>query len=180
MSKPKAQLPKEKQTALGLYATSKEAYAKWLADPGKVKIIDVRTPEELLFVGHPTMAWKVPVAVQTWKWDAGKKEFPMQPLPDFAARVKEIAGPRDTLMVLCRSGGRSAIAVNMLAQAGFKNAWNVVDGFEGDRVDDAESVFFGTPMRNGWKNSGCPWTYDLTPERMALPAAAPAAPGARK
>jgi hypothetical protein len=24
-------------------------------------------------------------------------------------------------------------------------------------------------MRNGWKNSGCPWTYKLTPERMLLP-----------
>ena len=169
MSKPKAQLPKEKQTALGLYATSKEAYAKWQADPGKVKIIDVRTPEEFLFVGHPTMAWKVPVAVQTWKWDAGKKEFPMQPLPDFAARVKEIAGPRDTLMVLCRSGGRSAQAVNLLAEAGFKNAYSIIDGMEGDVVDDPESVFKGKRMKNGWKNSGLPWTCDLDPKRMRLP-----------
>jgi rhodanese-related sulfurtransferase len=167
-----------KQTVLGLYATSKEAFEKWQADPGKVKILDVRTPEEFLFVGHPTMAWKVPVAFQTWKWDAAKKQFPLQPLPDFAARVKEIAGPKDTLMLLCRSGGRSAIAVNMLAQAGFKNVWNVVDGFEGDRVKDPESVFDGMPLKNGWKNSGCPWTYELTPERMALPAAP--AGGARK
>ena len=179
MSKPKGQLPKMKQTALGLYVTSKEAFARWQAEPGKVKILDVRTPEEFFFVGHPTMAWKVPVALQTWTWDAGKKKFPMQPLPDFVARVKEIAGPKDTLMVLCRSGGRSAIAVNMLAQAGFRNAWNVVDGFEGDQVKDAESVFDGMRVRNGWKNSGCPWTYDLTPERMALPAEVPAAKGAR-
>jgi rhodanese-related sulfurtransferase len=170
MSERKAQLPKGKQTVLGLYATSKEAFAKWEADPAKVKILDVRTPEEFLFVGHPTMAWKVPVAVQTWAWEPGKKWFPMQPLPDFVARVKEIAGPKDTLMVLCRSGGRSAIAVNMLAKAGFKNAWNVVDGFEGDKVDDADSAFHGTRMRNGWKNAGCPWTYALTPEQMVLPA----------
>jgi hypothetical protein len=22
---------------------------------------------------------------------------------------------------------------------------------------------------NGWKNSACPWTYKLTPDRMVLP-----------
>jgi rhodanese-related sulfurtransferase len=166
---PARKLPKEKQTALGLYVTAKEAYEKWQASPDKVKIFDVRTPEEFIFVGHPTMAWKIPVAAQTWQWDAAKKQFPLKPLPDFVSRVKEVAKPSDTILVTCRSGGRSAIAVNMLAQAGFKNVWNIVDGFEGDRVEDAESVFHGMPMRNGWKNSGCPWTYDLTPDRMALP-----------
>ena len=24
-------------------------------------------------------------------------------------------------------------------------------------------------MKNGWKNSGLPWTYDLDPGHMALP-----------
>jgi len=163
-------LPEGKQTSLGLYVTAKEAYAKWQAAPEKIKILDVRTPEEYIFVGHPTMAWKIPVAIQIYEWDAEKNEFPMQPLPDFVARVKEVAKPGDTIMAMCRSGGRSAIAVNMLAKAGFKNVWNIVDGFEGDRVEDAESVFQGMPMRNGWKNSGCPWTYDLTPDRMALAA----------
>ena len=51
------QLPKEKQTTLGFYVTAKEAYEKWKAEPDKITIIDVRTPEEYLFVGHPTMAW---------------------------------------------------------------------------------------------------------------------------
>ncbi len=40
------ELPKEKQTTLGLYVTSAEAYDMWKADPEKVKILDVRTPEE--------------------------------------------------------------------------------------------------------------------------------------
>ena len=44
-------LPKGKQTVLGLYVTAKEAFAQWKANPEKVKIIDVRTPEEYLFVG---------------------------------------------------------------------------------------------------------------------------------
>ena len=133
-----------------------------------MKILDVRTPEEVLFVGHPDMAWKIPVASQSYTWDEARKKFPMAPLPDFVDRVKKIAKPADTLFVMCRSGGRSAIAVNLLAQAGFKHAYNITDGMEGDRVDD-ESVFHGKPMKNGWKNSGCPWTYDLAPDRMLFP-----------
>jgi rhodanese-related sulfurtransferase len=113
-------LPKEKQTVPGFYVTAKEAYEQWKAKPDSVKILDVRTPEEYLFVGHPAMAWKIPVATQSYEWDAEKKQFPMKLLPDFASRVSQIAKPDDTLMVMCRSGGRSAIAVNMLAKAGFK------------------------------------------------------------
>jgi rhodanese-related sulfurtransferase len=166
-----ATLPKEKQTALGLYVTAKEAYEKWKAEPEKVKILDVRTLEECLFVGHPTMAWKIPVAVQCYEWDAEKKQFPMKPLPDFVERAKAVAKPDDTIMVMCRSGGRSAIAVNMLAEAGFKNVHNIVDGMEGDTVEEPDSVFLGQRLRNGWKNSGCPWTYKVTPDRMVLPRA---------
>jgi len=165
------QLPKEKQTALGLYVSAKEAYERWKAQPDKVKIIDVRTPEEYLFVGHPTMAWKIPVAVQLYQWDAEKKRYPMKPLLDFVSRMREVANPDDTLMLMCRSGGRSAIAVNFLAQAGFKHVYNIIDGMEGDTVQDPDSVFVGQRLKNGWKNAGNPWTYNLTPERMVLPKA---------
>jgi rhodanese-related sulfurtransferase len=163
------QVPKEKQTVLGLYITSKEAYEKWKAQPDQVKIIDVRTPEEYLFVGHPSMAWKNPLAVQTFEWDAEKKQFPLKPLPDFVSRVSEVANPDDMLLVICRSGTRSAVAVNLLAKAGFKTLYNVTDGMEGDSVEDPRSVFVGQRLVNGWNNSGCPWTYHLTPDRMVLP-----------
>ncbi len=36
-------------------------------------------------------------------------------------------------------------------------------------VEDPNSVFLGQRLVNGWKNSGCPWTYKLTPDRMVLP-----------
>jgi len=166
-----ANLPKGKQTTLGLYVTAKEAYEKWMAEPGKVMILDVRTPEEFLFVGHPPMAWKIPIAAQVYEWDAEKGKFPMKLLPDFVSRVQEVAKPTDTIMVTCRSGGRSAIAANMLAQAGFDHVYNIVDGMEGDTVDDPASVFQGQRLKNGWKNSGLPFTFDLTPERMSLPKA---------
>ena len=119
MSEPGENLPKEKQTVLGLYVTAKDAYARWLAAPDAVKILDVRTPEEYLFVGHPTMAWKIPVAVQTYEWDATRGQYPMTVMTDFVDRVRKVAKQDDTLMVMCRSGGRSAIAVNLLAKAGF-------------------------------------------------------------
>ena len=159
-------LPQQKQTTLGLYVTAKEAYEKWKAAPDKLKIIDVRTREECLFLGHPAMAWKIPIAVQTWEWDTEKNEFPMKPLPDFVSRVKEIAEPNDTLLVMCRSGGRGAIAVNMLAKAGFEHVYNITDGMEGDAVKDPESLYNGQRLKNGWKNSGIPWTYKPNPERM--------------
>jgi rhodanese-related sulfurtransferase len=162
-------LPKEKQTALGLYVTAKEAYEKWKADPEKVMILDVRTQEEYLFVGHPTMAWKIPVAEQIYEWDAAKGQFPMKPLADFVSRVSQVAKLDDTILVTCRSGGRSAIAVNMLAKGGFKHVYNIIDGVEGDTIEDPDSVFVGQHLKNGWKNSGCPWTYKLTPDRMVLP-----------
>ena len=171
MTDPKANLPKEKQTLLGLYVTAKEAYEKWKAEPEKVMILDVRTPEEFLFVGHPTMAWKIPLAAQSYEWDAAKGQFPMKLIPDFVSRVQAVAKPDDTILVMCRSGGRSAIAANLLAQAGFKHVHNIIDGMEGDSVEEPASVFLGQRLKNGWKNSGCPWTYNLTPDRMVLPKA---------
>ena len=83
---------------------------------------------------------------------------------DFIASVKELFKPTDTILVMCRSGGRSAMAVNALAKAGFVNVYNIIDGMEGDKVDDPGSVYHGKRMRNGWKNSGAPWTYDVNPE----------------
>ena len=161
-------LPEGKRTSLGLYVTAKEAYEMWRKAPEDVTILDVRTPEEYLFVGHPTMAWKVPVAVQSYVWDEAKGQFPMRPFPDFVARVQTIAKPDDTICVMCRSGGRSAIAVNLLAKAGFTRVFQIVDGMEGDVIKDADSVFNGQRMKNGWKNSGCTWTYKLTPDRLLL------------
>ncbi|TAY05203.1 rhodanese-like domain-containing protein [Rhizobium leguminosarum] len=165
-----AALPKEKQTILGLYITAAEAYKLWEAAPETVKILDVRTPEEFLFVGHPAMAWNIPIALQTHEWDPTKTALRMKPTTDFVTRVKEMANPSETILATCRSGGRGAMAVNMLAKAGFSNVYNIVDGVEGDLVEDAASVFHGKRMKNGWKNAGLPWAYDLDSNKMLLPA----------
>jgi rhodanese-related sulfurtransferase len=162
-----SQLPKAKQTTLGLYVTATHAYEMWKAAPDKVKIIDVRTPEEFAFVGHPEMAWNIPVAFVSYQRKDGKFEYKAEPNKAFVDLVKEIAQPTDVLLVTCRSGGRSAMAVNQLAAAGFTMAYNIVDGVEGDLVEDPESVFHGKRMKNGWKNSA-PWVYSIDPEKIIL------------
>ena len=158
-----------RQTKLGLYVTAKEAYDMWQADPEGVKILDVRTPEEWVFTGHPPMATLVPFAFLAYVWDEKKQGFPWSMNPDFVALVKERFSEDDTLLVTCRSGGRGAMAVNMLAAAGFTKAYNILDGLEGDKVHDPDSVFDGMRRKNGWQMSGLPWTYDLDVGQMDLP-----------
>jgi len=160
-------IPKAKQTLLGLYVTAQEAYEMWKADPERVKIIDVRTPEEYAFIGHPDECWNIPLAFVTYQRKNGITEYGPKMNPDFVAEVQKIAGSTDTLVVFCRSGGRSAMAINQLAAAGLKNVYNITDGFEGDKVDDPGSVFHGKRMRNGWKNS-VPWVYTIDPEKIIL------------
>jgi rhodanese-related sulfurtransferase len=162
-----SQLPKAKQTTLGLYVTAAQAHEMWKAAPDKVKVIDVRTPEEFAFVGHPEMAWNVPLAFLSYQRKDRKFEYKAEPNKAFVALVKEIAQPNDVLLLTCRSGGRGAMAVNQLAAAGFTNAYNIVDGIEGDLVQDPESVFNGKRMKNGWKNSA-PWGYSIDPEKIIL------------
>lgn len=165
-------IPYKKQTDLGLYVTAKEAFAKWHTAPDKIKILDVRTPGEYIFVGHAPMATNIPIKFFKEEIDA-KKMKPVMPLnKDFVDRVKKKFKATDTILVMCRSGGRSAIAVNTLAKAGFKNAYNIIDGFEGDKLDAPESYNDGKRIVNGWKNSGAAWTYNLDPKLVYLPSAA--------
>ena len=158
-----SKLPKGKQTELGLYVTAQEAYAKWLKDSDTVKIVDVRTPEEYSFIGHPPMAHNIPFMILPNQWyKAGNKAWALN--PDFISQIKKKFNPTDTLVLMCRSGGRSARAVNALAKEGFKNVYTVTDGFEGGKVKDENSYFNGKRFLNGWRNSGSPWTYKVDPK----------------
>lgn len=158
-----------KRTELGKYVNAQQAYEMWKADPEKVIILDCRTPEEYALVGHAPMAYNIPSRLWTGKWNAAGREYEMQDNPDFESLVKDRFDVKDILLVMCRSGHRSAASVNRLSRAGFVNAYNIVDGFEGDLVEDRESYFFGKRMLNGWKNSGAPWTYQLDPELVYVP-----------
>jgi rhodanese-related sulfurtransferase len=165
------QVLEEKLTSLGLYVTAREAYDMWKADPERIKILDVRTFEEYVLIGHAEMAANVPLAFPSYNWDANKGNYSVVANKDFIAHVKERFTADDTVLVMCRSGGRSAMAANALAKAGFTKVHNIIDGFEGDKVEDPESIYHGKRMRNGWKNSA-PWTYRLDPKLVWLPSEA--------
>ncbi|MFZ0530151.1 MAG: rhodanese-like domain-containing protein [Propionicimonas sp.] len=157
-----------RQTTLGLYATAREAYQMLTADPETIRLLDVRSLEEYVFVGHAPQAWLVPLADFTHEWNAEGTSMRWAPRPDFVTSVQRWFAPDATVLVTCRSGGRSAMAINALAAAGFTRLYNVIDGMEGGLVDDPSSVHHGMRMKNGWRNSGLPWTYDLDPSRMMV------------
>jgi rhodanese-related sulfurtransferase len=156
-----AAIPKDKQTVLGLYLYSKEAYSLWQKNPKTVKIIDCRTPEEYVFVGHPPMAYNIPVKFMTHKWDEAKQNYLMEDNPDFVSQVQKVCRDTDTILVICRFGNRTAVAVNKLVAAGLKNVYSIVDGFEGELINGGGKDFIGQCTRYGWKNSGAPWTFGL-------------------
>jgi len=161
-------LPKEKQTTPGLYVTAKQAYEMVSANPNDIKILDVRTPEEYIFIGHAEMAWNVPLLFQTYEWNADRQMFTMKPNEDFLAKIQEVFQPTDTILVTCRSGGRSAMAVNRLAEAGYKFVYSITDGMEGDAITDPNNPRKGQRLLNGWKNAGIPWTYKIDPAKLLL------------
>ena len=162
-------LPAQKQTVLGLYVTAKEAYEMWRGDQEKIRVLDVRTPEEYVFVGHPAMAHNIPIQTFNYKMAAWKQGPLMTANPNFIAEVGRKFKTSDTILVICRSGNRSAAAVNVMASAGFKTAYSVTDGFEGDRVKNPSSSFYGKRFKNGWKNADIPWTDTLNPQLIWIP-----------
>ena len=115
-------------------------------------LVDVRTIAEYVFIGHPEDAVNLPLLF----WN--EREQKMEQNPNFMAEIKARFKPGDTLIFLCRSGGRSARAYRSVQSAGFKNLYNVKHGFEGDRDDD------GYRTLNGWKNSRLPFSFNLNSE----------------
>ena len=162
-------LPKKKQTVLKLYITAKEAYAKWHSKPDKIKILDVRTPEEYIFVGHAPMATNIPVKFLKDSVNPLTIKPVMILNENFVDEVKKKFKETDTILVMCRSGARSAASVNLLAKAGFKYVYNIVDGFEGDKLNVPGAYQNGKRIINGWKNSAAPWTYNLDRNLVYLP-----------
>ncbi len=62
------------------------------------------------------MVWNIPFAFLTYQRKDGKTEHGAKMNDDFVDEVKTIAGPDDILLLMCRSGDRSAKAVDQLAE----------------------------------------------------------------
>jgi rhodanese-related sulfurtransferase len=116
-----------------------------LANSGKAVLVDVRTAEERKFVGH------VPGSAHV-AWMLGTA---MVRNPRFLREMEATVSKDSLVLLLCRSGKRSAAAVESARAAGFTHAYNVIGGFEGD-LDE----FQQRGRRNGWRHFGLPWVQD--------------------
>jgi len=85
------------------------------------------------------------------------------------AGVKKIAGPTDTLLLMCPgSVAARPWQPTSCGSALSKNTYNITDGMEGDKVENPESVFHGKRMKNGWQELGIAWIYSIDPEKIIL------------
>jgi rhodanese-related sulfurtransferase len=117
------------------------AEAHQLMQAGAV-LVDVRTKPELQYVG--SVPGSVAVEWQTYPGNRENPEF----LGELAAAV-----PKDTpVMFLCRSGVRSHYAADAVTRAGWREAYNVLEGFEGDKDTQHHRNSVG-----GWRKAGLPW-----------------------
>ena len=162
----------KKQTSWGLYLTAKEAYSMKQAEGDKVLFVDVREPIEMMFTGYTDVIdANVPfLLVNPSKWNPKKPKFAMERNPDFAKGVLaalEAQGldKSSPIMLMCRSGGtRGAPSAKALEGLGLKTVYVVVDGFEG--ATDKAHPNGPWRLKNGWKNSGLPWSYKLNPDKV--------------
>ena len=129
-----------------------------LSTAQKVPIVDVRTAQEYQFVGHISNAYHIPAFVRG-KWDERKKSSGMEPNPDFVKQFASVFPDKNAaIIIMCRSGHRSAKAIKLLVQADYTNLYHMWEGFEGFAVSDEE-----LPL-DGWKNRGLPYTWDMDPQ----------------
>ena len=129
--------------------TPPQAYELLNADTDAV-LVDVRSTMEHEYVGHPVGAIHVAIK-QPPAWDTD---------PDFVEAVNhklDEARPNADIanlpiLLLCRSGKRSELAAQLLEQAGFKDTYNILDGFEGDKDEQGHRNTV-----SGWRFHQLPW-----------------------
>lgn len=123
-----------------------------LTDDPDAVLIDVRTDAEWKYVGVPDLSTlgKNPLLL-SWKI------FPeMEVNPNFAEQVSAAGVGQDhTVVLICRSGQRSAAAAEALTAAGFRRCYNIAEGFEGDKDTSGHRG-----RTDGWKVRGLPWIQD--------------------
>ena len=126
----------------GTYAgdVSPQLAWQWVRS-GQAVLVDVRTDAEREWVGFVPGA--VPVAWKQWPG--------MVLNPQFDDAVRQAAGEGQQLVLLCRSGVRSIAAAKRATELGLQ-AYNILEGFEGDPDASAQRGHQG-----GWRFHGLPW-----------------------
>ena len=104
-------------------------------------LVDVRTDAERAWVGFVPDA--VNIALKQWPG--------MVMNPDFDKALLAAVPKGKKAVLLCRSGVRSIAAAKRATELGLQ-AYNILEGFEGD-PDDAGH----RGQRGGWRFNGLPW-----------------------
>lgn len=119
--------------------------AWYLVEQGLAVLVDVRTNEERKFVGY------VPESIHV-AWATGTS---FNRNPRFLKELDSKVGKDKTILLLCRSGKRSALAAAAAFSAGFAQVYNVQEGFEGDLNEQQQRN-----QSNGWRTHQLPWLQD--------------------
>ncbi len=120
--------------------TPQEAWA--LVSAHAAVLVDVRTAEERQFVGRVKDSVHVPFLTGS----------NLQRNPRFVRELEAKVRRDDVLLLLCRSGARSVAAAQALTEARFRNAFNILEGFEGE-LDE----FQQRGGHDGWRFHHLPW-----------------------
>ena len=162
----------EKRTTLGRYLSPAEAQALKRSGGRSVLFLDVRTRAEAIYVGMPdSVDALIPYLEHDdpmSDWDSKRHTFRVNSNPHFADDVARALDARAldrdaTIVLICRSGTRSARATDLLASLGYRHVYSIPEGFEGDLSNN------GHRDLNGWKNEGLSWTYRLDPDKVLFP-----------
>jgi len=105
------------------------------------KLVDVRTEPELAYVGS------IPGSLAV-EWQT----YPGRPNPGFLSQLAAAVAKDVPVMFICRSGARSHGAAEAAMRAGWKETYNVLEGFEGDKDANQHRNSVG-----GWRKAGLPW-----------------------
>lgn len=151
-------------------------------------LIDVRTRGEYQFVGHPIGAYLFPYQFLTGEFGkTGESHGYLLSAKNkaFVEEIGKVFKKTDNLLILCRDGTRSALAVKELLEGGFKNVFDVEDGFEGPEFpafkdSNKDKYYRQLAKRNkiwgfnhrrhyGWQWWGLPWTYEIDPKFIYPP-----------
>jgi rhodanese-related sulfurtransferase len=167
------QVPENKRTPLGLYLTSREAYDMKQERGDAVLFIDVRSKAEAVFLGMPTVADAL-LPLEEFNgdsapWNDKANSYASDMNLDFVTQMKALIQSKGldshaAIVLMCRSGSRSALATGLLAKYGFDHVYSVIDGYEGDVAKTGPQA--GQRSVNGWRMQGLPWSYQLDPKKM--------------
>lgn len=152
--------------------TPRETYERVQRNGDEILFLDVRDPVEIMFVGFTdTVDANIPfLIVDRTRWDDKNNRFVPYQNPHFAAEVEAALKARGLtrdaeIITMCRSGNeRGRPSAQFLRENGFPNAMYVINGFQGDRIKEGERA--GFRLKNGWQNSGLPWSPKMNPEKM--------------